>query len=204
LCNVRGAWARDDSDGDGERIASVPAALRADGSMVADESMMPFPRPRFDMDGTGCTSSEYIPCGARAAKLADRACERRGRALQRANGRGGGLEQMRGEARQATGGAEGAFGGGGGGRKGQRTCGLGCTTVVALCEVPKWPRVGPSAAASTVRVNCSSARRAWGDATSADWLHSRRQDGGLRSGWARDGNESQAGTIAGRGRRDQI
>jgi hypothetical protein len=114
LCNVRGAWARADSDG--KRIVSVPAALRAEGSMVPDEFMIPFPRPRFDMDGTGCASSEYIPGGARAVKLAVRACERRG---ARCRGPMGGGEAGRGDARRAAGGAEGACGSGGGGRKGQ-------------------------------------------------------------------------------------
>jgi hypothetical protein len=108
-----------------------------------------------------------------------------GRALQRANGRGRGWERRR---------ATGCGRRGGGMRQrwwwSQRAveARLGCSsTMVALCEVPKLRRVGPSATASTVRVNCSSARRALArldggmggasgdDATSADWLHGRRR-----------------------------
>jgi len=70
---ARSAWTREEIDVD------VPAALRADGSMVADGSMMPFPMPPFDMDmvWTGCACTEYIPCGAGAAELAGQSGERR-------------------------------------------------------------------------------------------------------------------------------
>jgi hypothetical protein len=56
-CAVCATTARATTDGG----ALVPAALRADGSMVPDGSMMPFPMPPFDMVGAGCTCTEYIP-----------------------------------------------------------------------------------------------------------------------------------------------
>jgi hypothetical protein len=109
LCDDRrGAWAHARNDDtskaqwatSNEQRGNVPAALRAEGSMVPDGSTMPFPMPPFDMIGTGWTCTEYIPGGARAAELAGRCCARRGRG-QHAGPMGGGARL--GKERLATG-----------------------------------------------------------------------------------------------------
>jgi hypothetical protein len=131
--------ARDETRRDG-KTGAVPAALRADGSMVPAGSMMPLPMPPFDMVWTGCACTEYIPGGVRAAGLVDAACFCRDEAQQRANGRSARPRMMRL--------AEGWCGG----RsirwesvvaKGRCRCGCVAATV-ARCKYPKFQRVGPS------------------------------------------------------------